>query len=198
MEVVKPGLSVEVVASVADGIDAGQGAGGGQDVAPGVIGVSRKDCAVGGDHLLHVALLVRHQEAFRLTGGSLPGVPDHLPIGIIMEVESIVNASVHKQLAAVPDVAPRGIPDRLLCPQPGLVVAEAQGGCSVCHACQLPPALPSHGPAPVGQGIAHTNLRNYFDTTYLRFIVKRIYEHLFRREKAPAQNAQELLHGRFW
>ncbi len=155
MEVVKPGLGIEVVAPVADGIDVGQGAGGGQSIAPGVVGVGRKDCAVGGDHLFHVALLVLHQETLGLTGGRLPGVPYHLPIGIIVEIERIVNTSVNKQLAAVPDVAPGGAVKCLGRSQPALVVAETESVSIVGHAGQLPPALPGHGPAPVGEWIAH-------------------------------------------
>ena len=147
MEVVKPSLGIEVVASVADGVGVGQGAGGGQDITPGVVGVGGQNCAGGGDHLLHIALLVLHQEALGLAGGRLPGVSYHLPIGIIVEVEGIVNTPVNKQLAAVPDVVSGDVVECLGRSQSALVVAEAESVGAVGHAGQLPSALPGHGPA---------------------------------------------------
>ena len=60
LEVVEPGFSVVVVATVADGINSSHGAAGINHIAPGIVAILRNSCASAVDNPDDIALLVQH------------------------------------------------------------------------------------------------------------------------------------------
>ena len=58
LEVIQSRLGVVVVAAVADGVGGGQGAGGAEDLAPGVVAVLRRRVPAGVQEHHHIALQV--------------------------------------------------------------------------------------------------------------------------------------------
>ena len=154
LEIVEACFGVEIVAPVADGILLGEDTFGGKNVAPCVVGVSGEDRAIGGDHALHVALLVLYEDAFRFGVGGFVGVAYQLAAGAVMEVERIARAHVCHELAAVPDVAAGGSVHRLFGAETGVVVGKRKRRAVLLHGRQLPPALPAHAPAAVACRVA--------------------------------------------
>ncbi len=62
LEVVQPRLGIVVISAVSEGGDVGQGAGGGENIAPGVVGVGSVDRTGGVDDLQDIALQVSDVE----------------------------------------------------------------------------------------------------------------------------------------
>ena len=132
----------------------GEGAFGCQNVAPGVVGVGGEDRAIGGDHALHVALLVLYEDALGLGVSGFVGVAYQLTAGAVMEVKCIARAHVRHELTAVPDVAAGAAVHRLLGAQSGVVVGKRKRRAVLLHGGKLPSALPAHAPAAVACRVA--------------------------------------------
>ena len=151
LEVVEPGISVVVVAAVANGIDLADGvlvgAGDGKDVAPGVVLVLTKGCAQIAHDPDHIALLVQNI----VVSTTLVHAGIGKTVGIIDDLEDMLRGTLCPGLAD--DLAVQGVVmigntvDGLAVPDAGHVVGVGDGLTIAGCGDKLPALLPTESPA---------------------------------------------------
>lgn len=159
-EVVQQGFGVVDVPPVAEGIQraqgGGQGAGGGEDLAPGVVGVSHHLLAGTVNQPQHIPLQVVDIGVFRAAV-----IDDRRPVlGIVPEMHIFAALhQVHQVLAVIGILrgayVPAGAGEFLCHPQPvGVVGVLNNRPVGMLQLFQLPPVLPGVCPVAVGDRIA--------------------------------------------
>ena len=123
-EVVEPGLGIKVIAAVADGVDAGHGAAGAEQLAPGVVAVVRNYRPAGGEDLHHVALQVRHIVVEYRRGARRGLVRERIRhAALVVEEFQLLSAPVLRyQLVPLPHITVLHTAHSLRLPQPVHIV----------------------------------------------------------------------------
>ena len=105
LEVVESGFGIVDIAAVAEGVEGAEGggevAGGGEGIAPGVVGVIYYRCAGGVQNGGHITLEVRHI----VVGGAVQGDGERSAGGIVGKGQGVAAYGHLAQGAAVVDVA---------------------------------------------------------------------------------------------
>ena len=99
LEVIEPGFGVVDVAAVAQGIDFCQGAGSGQDLAVGIVGVGGYDLLIAVQDRQNIALEVGDI----VVGGAIIGQGVGVTAFIVEEVQGVAVAPFSRQVAKAKD-----------------------------------------------------------------------------------------------
>ena len=155
VEVIEPRFLVVDVTPIAEGVllaeGIGQGAGAGEEIAPGVIGVFDHDLAgiVGdGDN---VALSIVEVEVL----GAIEANGHGLAVGVAADAHDIGTVEDMDKLALGIGIAGDYIVDGLREAEALLVIGKGDGSTVLGHGSQLAAALPGIGPGAVGGEVAN-------------------------------------------
>ena len=105
LQVIEAGLRVVVVPAIAQGVDVREAAGGGEDVAPGVVGILCHRCVLAVQKLDHVALGVQHVVIGVVARLRLVVVPPHqegMAGFVIDEIQRVLEYGIFSRVAVQP------------------------------------------------------------------------------------------------
>ena len=142
LEVVESGLFVVVVAAVTQGVDLCQGAGSGQDLAVGIVGVGRHDLLIAIQDGQNIALEVGDI----VVGGTVVGQGVGMTALVIEEVQSVAAPGLPHQLTTGIEIAVGGVADFLGQPQTVGIVGEGERLATAVGGDQSPSLFPGHCP----------------------------------------------------
>lgn len=154
LEVIEARLGVEIIASVAKGVNICKAAGGAQDASIGIISITCHRYPGGVDQVEHIPLEVQNVVIGcrrRSAGRCFREVQHIRPAALVVEeIQLIGNAALgvgltQKLTGGVDVVVPDAVHD-LVGSQTVYVVVIADAVGPVACRCQLPPVLPGHGP----------------------------------------------------
>ena len=159
-EVVEAGVGIEVVTPVAEGVDVGHVAGGGEDLAPGVVGVAGLYVPAGIQYVHHVALEIGDVVVHHGSGGGAGLVGEGIGGAalIVEELQLLPGPVLGDQPAALPHILVLYITHGLGEPEPvgivGIAVVEAGSGVLGGH--EPASQIPGEGGAVMpGGGVAY-------------------------------------------
>ena len=159
-EVVEAGVGIEVVTPVAEGVDVGHVAGGGEDLAPGVVGVAGLYVPAGIQYVHHVALEIGDIVVHHGSGGGAGLVGEGIGGAalIVEELQLLPGPVLGDQPAALPHILVLYITHGLGEPEPvGIVgVAVVKAGSGVLGGHEPASQIPGEGGAVMpGGGVAY-------------------------------------------
>ena len=99
LEVIEPGFGVVDIAAVAQGIDLCQGAGGGQDLAVGIVRVGRYYLLIAVQDRQNIALEISD----KIVGGAIIGQGVGVTAFVVEEVQGVAAAPFSRQVAKAKD-----------------------------------------------------------------------------------------------
>ena len=148
------------IAAVAEGVEGGEGdiggIGDGEDIAPGVVGVTDYGVAGAIQNGYHITLQVGGVEV----GYAVMGQGQGGAFRSVGEVEGVIPHRQLAQAAAVVDVIVSGSSVGATGAQAVYIVGVIPGGASVGHGGKLPAMLPGVAPCAVAEGIANAVVGN--------------------------------------
>ena len=155
LEIIQASFGIIEVASIPQRVYICEVAGGGEQLAPCVVGVRGSFGAGCGYDLENVALKVLDVEVFCVSAVRGSGEAYHIAGRIVVEIQRVGISNIRRQLAALPDVVVSYTVDGFVRAQAGLFVDKADRVVALGHGGQLSAALPAHCPAAVAQGVAY-------------------------------------------
>ena len=155
LEVVQLRFGVVDIAPVAEGVVGAQGgcqgAGDGEGLAPGVIGVGNHRASRSVQDCRHIPL----QVGGVVVGGAVVGHGHGNAIGVVGEVQGVAAYGHLAELTAVVDIAIGNRAVGTADSHTVLVIGIGPGGAVLGNGCQLPAMLPGILPHAVRQGVTH-------------------------------------------
>ena len=155
--IIEPRLGVEVVTTVADGVDARHGAAGAEQLAPGVVAVVGNYRPAGGEDFHHVALQVRHIVVEHRRCARRGLVRERIRhAALVVEKFQLLSVPVLRyQLVPLPHIAVLHAAHRLRLPQPVHIVGVTRnraagrsgyrGQTPAVDPCEVVPVVPVRG-----------------------------------------------------
>ena len=160
LQVIEPGIMVINIATIQQRIQLndcmGTGSRGGNDVAPGVIGVVADKAAGIAADFNHIALQIGDV----IVGCAVQRYRGGIAVTIVGEVEGVGTLRHLHQLGAVVHI---GIGIRAVAPAGAHtvgIIGVGPGGVTPCHGSKLSAMLPSIGPCTIVEGITHLIVGN--------------------------------------
>ena len=175
VEVVEAGFGIVVVATVTDGVDLGNGTGGGQDFAVRVIHIAACQGAIGIQNHHHVALQVGHEIVHRAVvlhgvGGTVIGIEE---VQNISGLIGTVIPDLPQQLAAGIGIDTGDVAHGLAGSHAACIVGEADAGGAAGCSSQASAIAPAQGPPGAvviadgaGYRISISFVQCFFNTNY--------------------------------